>query len=125
GIIQRPSDQNPITSPRLAEGRRAYVLRRMQDLGYIDSATAEAASKEAVASRGYAPRSDVDAPYVAEMARMEIVSRFGPAGVNQGYRVITTVDGRLQKGANRAVRLGLMEYDRPRGYRGHLGKVEL
>ena len=125
GIIQRPSAQNPITNARAAESRRAYVLRRMQELGYIDAATAEAAAKESVGSRNFGPLIDVEAPYVAEMARQEIETRFGDAAVNAGYRVYTTIDGRLQTASNRAARLGLIEYDRRRGYRGHLGKVEL
>jgi penicillin-binding protein 1A len=125
GIIQRPSAQNPITSPRLAEARRSYVLRRMTELGFIDQATADAAAKEPVASRGFAPLSDVEAPYVAELARQQLVERFGEGSVNEGYKVYTTLDDRLQNAATRALRLGLMEYDRPRGYRGHLGKVEL
>ena len=37
-----------------------------------------------------------------------------------GYRVYTTIDGRLQTAADRAVRIGLIEYDRRHGYRGAL-----
>lgn len=125
GIIQRPSAQNPITNPKLAEARRAYVLRRMRELGYIDEATATAAAKEPVRSRGYAPLIDVEAPYVAEMARQELIARFGEQAVNAGYKIYTTIDGRLQAAANRALRLGLVEFDRRRGYRGPLGKATL
>lgn len=125
GIIQLPSRQNPIASPNAAQARRSYVLRRMTQLGYIDQATAEAAGKEPVVSRGFAPLNDVDAAYVAELARQDLVSRFGEGAVNAGYKVYTTLDSRLQTAANRALRLGLMDYDRRRGYRGHLGKVEL
>lgn len=125
GIIQLPSRYNPVTNPKGAEMRRGYVLDRMTKLGYIDSATAAKAAKEPVASRGFAPLTDVEAPYVAELARQEIVKRFGEAAVNAGYKVFTSLDGRLQAAANRAVRVGLMEYDRRHGYRGALGKVEL
>ncbi|MET0279495.1 MAG: transglycosylase domain-containing protein [Steroidobacteraceae bacterium] len=125
GIIQLPSRYNPVTNPKGAEMRRAYVLDRMTKVGYIDAATAAKASREPVASRGFAPLTDVDAPYVAELARQEIVRRFGEAAVNGGYKVFTTLDGRLQAAASRAVRVGLIEYDRRHGYRGHLGKVEL
>jgi penicillin-binding protein 1A len=123
GIIQRPSAQNPVTNPRLAEMRRSYVLRRMQALGYIDAATAAAAAKEPVAAKLHAPLTDVDAPYVAEMARQELVARFGEAAVNAGYKVYTSIDGRQQTAANRALRLGLIEFDRRRGYRGPLAKL--
>ena len=48
----------------------------MTQLGYIDEAAA-AAAKEPVASRGFAPLSEVEAPYVAELARLERSARFG------------------------------------------------
>ena len=125
GIIQRPSRQNPVTDPKAAAARRAYVLRRMLELGDIDEATAAAAAAEPSATRRYGPLSDVEAPYVAEMVRQEIVRRYGEAAVNAGYKVITTLDERLQTAANRALALGLMEYDRRHGYRGAIAKVKV
>src|SRR6202521_2453901 len=41
GVPKAPSRYNPIVDPQLATSRRAYVLRRMRELGYIDAATAE------------------------------------------------------------------------------------
>lgn len=125
GIVQLPSRYNPVSNPKGAEMRRGYVLRRMTQLGYIDEETAAAAAKEPVASRGFAPLSDVEAPYVAELARLELIRRFGEPAVNSGYKVFTTIDGRLQAAANRALRLGLIEYDRRHGYRGAIGKVKV
>ncbi len=97
----------------------------MTKLGFIDSAQMAAAEKESVATRGYAPLVDVEARYVAEMVRLELEKRYGPAAVNAGYKVFTTIDGRLQMAGNRALRIGLIEYDRRHGYRGRLGKVKL
>ncbi|MGC4029145.1 MAG: PBP1A family penicillin-binding protein [Steroidobacteraceae bacterium] len=125
GIIQLPSRYNPVTNPKAAENRRSYVLRRMTQLGYIDQATAEAAAKEPVASRGFAPVVDVEAPYVAELARQKVVELYGEAAVNTGLKVFTTIDGRLQADANRALRVGLIEYDRRHGYRGALDQLTL
>ncbi len=125
GVPKAPSRYNPIVDPQLATGRRAYVLRRMRELGYIDAATAEAANKEPMQARAHAPLYDVEAPYVAEMARLELRQRFGPSAETAGYRVYTTIDGRLQAAANRAVRVGLIEYDRRHGWRGPAGHVEL
>lgn len=125
GVIQLPSRYNPVTNPRAAENRRAYVLRRMKELHYIDEATAEAALKEPVSTRRFAPLIDVEAPYVAELVRQEIVKRYGEAAVNAGYKVFTTLDDRLQTAANRALRIGLLEYDRRHGYRGPIAKVTL
>ena len=125
GIIQRPSRQNPVTDPKAAAQRRAYVLRRMRELGDIDEATAAAAAAEPAGTRRYGPLADVEAPYVAEMVRQEVVRRYGEAAVNAGYKVFTTLDDRLQIAANRALSIGLMEYDRRHGYRGAIAKVKV
>src|ERR1700736_2228796 len=125
GVPKAPSKYNPIVDPELATARRAYVLRRMRELGYIDAATAEAANKEPMQARAHAPLYDVEAPYVAEMARLELRQRFGANAETAGYRVYTTIDGRLQASANRAVRVGLIEYDRRHGWRGPAGHVDL
>jgi penicillin-binding protein 1A len=120
GLPQAPSAYNPVRSPGKAIARRHYVLQNMERLGYIDAPTAERAQREPIHAREYAPLYDVEAPYVAEMVRADLLTRFGEQAVNAGYRVTTTIDGRLQTAANRAVRLGLIEYDRRHGYRGPL-----
>ena len=125
GVPKAPSRYNPIVDPELATARRAYVLRRMRELGYIDAATADAANKEPMQARAHAPLYDVEAPYVAEMARLELRQRFGANAETTGYKVYTTIDGRLQAAANRAVRVGLIEYDRRHGWRGPAGHVDL
>ena len=125
GIVQLPSRYNPIVNPQFAKARRTYVLRRMKELGYIDAQTAAAANAEAVEARTHAPLYDVDAQYVAEMARQEVRRRFGPKAETTGYRVYTTIDSRLQTAANRAVRLGLIEYDRRYGWRGATAHVDV
>jgi penicillin-binding protein 1A len=125
GVPKAPSSYNPIVNPEAATARRAYVLRRMRELGYIDAATAEAANKEPMQARAHAPLFDVEAPYVAEMARLELRQRFGASAETAGYKVYTTLDGRLQAAAVRAVRIGLIEYDRRHGWRGAAGHVEL
>jgi len=124
-VPQSPSRFNPITNPAGAAERRGYVLRRMRELGYIDAAAAEAASKEVVKARAHRALADVEAPYIAEMVRLEILKRFGPAAQDAGYKVYTTIDGRLQKAANRALRMGLVDYTRRHGWRGATNKVEL
>jgi penicillin-binding protein 1A len=125
GVPKAPSRYNPIVDPELATQRRSYVLRRMRELGFIDAPTADAANKEPMAARAHAPLYEVEAPYVAEMARLELRQRFGPSAESTGYKVYTTIDGRLQTAADRAVRVGLIEYDRRHGWRGPAGHVEL
>jgi len=124
-VPQWPSKYNPITNPTGAAERRGYVLRRMRELGFVDAAAAEAASKEVVRSKAHAALADVEAPYVAEMVRLEILRRFGASAQDAGYKVYTTIDGRLQKAANRALRIGLVEYSRRQGWHGAKNRAEL
>jgi penicillin-binding protein 1A len=124
-VPQSPSRFNPITNPAGAAERRSYVLRRMRELGYIDAAAAEAASHEVVRAKAHGALADVEAPYVAEMVRLEILKRFGPAAQDAGYKVYTTIDGRLQRAANRALRIGLIDYSRRQGWRGATNRAEL
>ena len=125
GIPQAPSRFNPISNPKAAQSRRRYVLQQMQKLNDIDAATAQRAAAEVVSARDHGILSEIEAPYVAEMARADLVSRFGENAVNAGYRVYTTIDGRLQTAADRAVRIGLIEYDRRHGFRGALRQIKL
>ena len=125
GVLPAPSRYNPVYSAANAERRRGYVLGRMLDLGYIDAQTYEAAMSWPMESRLYGAAVELNAPYVAEMVRAEMLSRFGEATYTDGYQVVTSLDSRLQKAANYALRNGLLEFTRRRGYRGPIQKVEI
>jgi penicillin-binding protein 1A len=125
GLPKAPSYYNPITNPQLASGRRSYVLRRMEELEFIDAPTAEKANKEVLSGKSHAPRFQIEAPYVAEMVRLALVERFGAGAERLGYKVYTTIEDHLQTAANLALRRGLGEYDRRHGWRGPIGRSEL
>jgi penicillin-binding protein 1A len=120
GIPKAPSQLNPVSDPERARDRRAYVLRRMLELDYIDEPAYEAALASPIESKLHGPSVELDAPYIAEMVRAEMVARFGSGATSEGYRVTTTIDSRLQGAADRALRTTLLEYDRRHGFRGAL-----
>ena len=64
------------------------------------------------------PTPEVNAPYVAEMARAEMVGRYGSEAYTEGFRVTTTVPSDMQEMANKAILNGLSDYDERHGYRG-------
>jgi len=125
GIPQGPSILNPIASPAAATQRRSYVLRRMRELNFISSDEYQTALAVPVEGRRFGPEQELDAPYVAEMVRAELIRRFGPAAYVAGLKVTTTIDARLQKAADAALRQALIEYDERHGYRGPLARVAL
>ena len=118
GLPKAPSRFNPIANPERAKIRRDWILQRMLTLGHIDQAAYEEAIATPNTARNHGADPDVEAPYVAEMARLEMVERYGEQAYTDGYHVYTTIDSELQTYANRALREGLIEYDRRHGYRG-------
>ncbi|SFI45613.1 penicillin-binding protein 1A [Pseudomonas argentinensis] len=118
GLPKAPSAFNPLTNPTRAKERRDWILGRMHRLGRIDQARYEAALAEPVDASYHVATPEVSAPYVAEMARAEMVGRYGSDAYTQGFNVTTTVPSDLQVMANKALRDGLIDYDQRHGYRG-------
>ena len=125
GVLPAPSDYNPVASATEATQRRAYVLSRMQTLGYITNAEYEQAMAVPMVSTLYGAAIELKAQYVAEMVRRDMLSRYGADTYTAGYQVVTTLDSKLQKAANYALRNGLLEYTRRRGFHGPIDNVAL
>ncbi len=124
GLPKAPSRYNPIADPERALQRRNYILGRMRDLRYIDAEAYSQALKKPETARVQLAPVELDAPYVAEMARSEMVERFGPDAYTNGYRVYTTLDSRLQPLAQRVLRENLEAYDQRHGWRGPEGRLQ-
>ncbi len=118
GVYQLPSRVNPISNPKRARIRRNWILGRMRDLGYIDANAWQVAVNEPVTASYHGYQAELDAPYVAEMARQTGLELAGDDLYTAGYRVYTTIDSRLQQAARTAVRNGLLAYDKRHGYLG-------
>ncbi len=125
GLPKAPSRFNPVANPERAKIRRDYVLGRMHELNYITDEQHQLALADPVHAEVHGLEEDLEAPYVAEMVRNEMVSRYGEAAYTEGYQVYTTVNARLQQAANEALRRGLLAYDRRHGYRGVEGQLTL
>ncbi len=125
GVLPAPSRYNPVRSAKNARVRRNYVLGRMLDLGYINKDEYDEALTETIGSTLFGAAVDVSAPYVAEMVRREMLTRYGEETYSAGYEVVTTLDSRLQTAGVYALRNGLLEYSRRRGYRGPLAHLDL
>ncbi|MDH3810209.1 MAG: PBP1A family penicillin-binding protein [Gammaproteobacteria bacterium] len=125
GVLPAPSRYNPVYSAANAEMRRGYVLGRMHDLGYLNDDAYDEAMTWEMTSRLYGAAVELNAPYVAEMVRSEMLKRYGEGTYTDGYQVVTALDSRLQKAANYSLRNGLLEFTRRRGYRGPITAVDL
>lgn len=118
GVLKAPSAYNPIANPKRAIIRRNWILGRMLELRYIDQAAYEAAINEPNTAAYHGTTLDVQAPFIAEMARKEVLDRFGESAYSDGFKVYTTVDSAMQSTAQAAVVNGLIAYDERHGYRG-------
>ncbi|WP_417568349.1 penicillin-binding protein 1A [Marinobacter sp.] len=124
GLPKAPSAFNPLANPERAMIRRNWILGRMKDLGYITPDAHELALSAPLTASYNSTDTEVDADYVAEMARSELVRRFGEDAYTDGYTVTLTVDSKKQQAATEALRDGLEAYDRRHGFRGPIGQID-
>lgn len=124
-IPKFPSSGNPLTNPERALERRNYVLTRMAEIGMITPQQMQAAQQQPNHAFPHEPAIELDAPYLAEMVRLEVIERVGAEALNNGYKAYTTVDSRLQEAANAAVRDRLLAFDQRKGFRGPEAKLDL
>ena len=118
GLPKAPSRFNPVANPKQAVVRRNYVLRRMLELDYIAQDEHDGARDAPVSAKVHGLAIEVEAPYVAEMVRAHMEEAYGDDVYTAGYKVYTTLDGKLQRAADAALRQALLEYDARHGYRG-------
>jgi len=118
GLPKAPSRYNPVVNPKRALLRRNYVLGRMRSLEFITEEQYQQAKQTSVVASLHGLKLQVDAPYIAEMVRSEMLNRYGQDIYIKGYRVYTTIDSQSQAGANAALRKALLAYDKRHGFRG-------
>src|SRR5215813_11612923 len=121
GLPQAPSRYSPFLNPDAAKKRRAYVLRRMLEVGMISKQEHDKANAEQV--KVY-PVEDVFhdfAPYFVEQIRKDVVDRYSnPTLLNQGLNIFTTMESERQRAAQEAVLRDLLAVDKRQGFRGPL-----
>jgi penicillin-binding protein 1A len=124
GLPQAPSAYNPVANPKRAKRRQQYIIDRMEANGFITEEQAEAARAEVLRLRQPA-ETVVHAEYVAETVRQLIFSQYGSETTTRGLNVQVTVDASDQAVAYRALRRGLLDYERRQVYRGPEDHIDL
>ena len=118
GLPKAPSAYNPISNPKRAKSRQLYIIERMLENGFITADQAEAAKKEELRVKSNSDNTDVHAEYVAEAVRQLMFSQYGAETYTRGLNVYTTLRSADQAVAYRALRRGIMNYERRQVYRG-------
>ncbi|MEY4871069.1 MAG: hypothetical protein RLZZ563_399 [Pseudomonadota bacterium] len=128
-LPKAPSDLHPVRNKDRALERRAYVLNRMAEDGYItkDEAKAEADKPLLTVQNGDFPAFREALPprgYFTDEIRRQLSTTFGEEEFfGGGLSIRATVDPQLQVVAAKALRDGLEKYDRGLGIWRGTGKV--
>ena len=125
GLPKAPSAYNPIINPSRARTRQQYIIDRMQENGFITAAEAEVARKQELHVRTGGDNTKVHAEYIAETVRQMVYAQYGDETYTRGLNVFTTVKADEQDAAYKALRKGIMDYERRQIYRGPEEFIEL
>ena len=117
GVLQTPSRVNPVRNPLASKKRRDVILGRMLRNKFITNAEYNLAREVIVTGESFGPKINIEAEYLAEKIRIEIINRFGLKAYEDGMNIYTTLDSGMQEDAVEAVRSNLYKYDRRYGWR--------
>ncbi|WP_179403051.1 penicillin-binding protein 1A [Burkholderia guangdongensis] len=125
GLPKAPSAYNPVVNPKRAKVRQQYILQRMLELGFITRDQYDQAIAQPLVVKSPNREYSVHAEYIAEMVRQMMYAQYHEETYTRGFNVVTTIDSADQELAYRALRRGIMDYERRHGYRGPEGFVAL
>jgi penicillin-binding protein 1A len=118
GLPKAPSAYNPISNPQRARIRQRYIIDRMLENGFITEKEAEIAKAQELKVKSSNGSHQVHAEYAAEMIRQLMFAQYGDETYTRGLDVRTTLRTADQNTAYRALRKGIMDFERRQVYRG-------
>ena len=118
GLPKAPSAYNPIVNPSRARTRQLYIIERMEQNGFITADQAKTAKEEELHVKTGRDAGRVHAEYVAETVRQLVFNQYGEETYTRGMNVYTTLLSTDQTMAYKALRKGIMGYERRQIYRG-------
>ncbi|QNK75479.1 penicillin-binding protein 1A [Variovorax sp. PAMC28562] len=125
GLPKAPGANNPVNNPSRARGRQLYVIDRMQEAGFITVDQAAVAKKEDLQLRDGQDTNRLHAEYVAETVRQLMYAQYGDSTYTRGLKVYTSLVAADQAAAYKALRKGIMDFERRQIYRGPEKFVDL
>jgi len=118
GLPKAPSSYNPISNPKRARVRQLHIIDRMLENGFVTAEQAAAAKTEVIKVKTNSDNTKVHAEYVAETVRQLMFSQYGEETYTRGLNVYTTLRAADQDAAYKALRRGIMDFERRQIYRG-------
>lgn len=126
GLPKAPSRYSPLTHFARAKRRQRYVLDQMVRAGFITADVADKAFDEKVRVYPASTANIFHAPYYASEVRRLFTENPDWKHLNidtDGLRIETAVNIAADRFASTALRKGLREVDKRRGWRGPLGQL--
>ena len=140
GLPKAPTRFNPYRYPDEAKNRQKYVLGRMLELGWINTAEYETAMKQPLIYKSMPDPSWTLGAYYLEEVRRWLVDNLGKKNIlpesllwgrkgedavyEAGLQVYTSIDLDHQAAAEKALREGLETSSKRRGWRGAIKHLE-
>ena len=120
-LPKAPSRYNPYKNIELAKFRRDLVLQNLYQNNYINKKDYEKIINKKINLKKRKKIYLEDSQYYTEDVRKNIIDKFGFDSVyKQGLNIKTPIDLKLQKIATEALRDGLIDYDKRKGWRGSI-----
>ncbi len=120
-LPKAPSRYNPYKNKELAKFRRNLVIKNLYDNAYIDGKNYEKLILQKINLKKRKKIFLEDARYYVEDVRKSIVDKYGFESVyKKGLNIKTPINLKLQSISTKALRKGLLEYDKRKGWRGPL-----
>jgi penicillin-binding protein 1A len=116
-MAQSPSRINAIKAPERTKQRRNWILSRMLKLRMIKQHQFDNAINSSLDVSKNIDLYDVDGKFLAELARQDIISRYGLKAYKNGWSIFTTINSKSQNNAYVNVLAQLSEYDKRHGWK--------
>jgi penicillin-binding protein 1A len=124
GIIPAPSRFSPYREPDMVLRQRNRVLRLMLENRLIAAAAYQQAIAQPLLVTSQQPEESF-APYFAEEVRKYLEATYGANMLYEGgLQVQTSLDPRIQRATEQAVRAGLLHVDHRRGWGGPIAQLD-
>jgi len=123
-LPKAPTRLNPYRNPQGARHRQIYVLSRLRDLEWITQEEYDTAMEEPFELERMPDPSWQHGPYYLEEVRRQLIRMFGEDKVYEGGLVVeTSGDIKHLDAAQSALRQGLIESTKRRGWQGPLDNI--
>lgn len=111
GLLKSPSNLSPWRNRQACIDSRNYVLQRALELKFITQAEYDETVAQDLIVKNRRPIHQES--YAADLVAQQVEKLVGrDAAMSEGYRIYTTIDSTLQKGAEKAVREELAKVER-------------